>query len=110
YLIEGIERNDNGLTVRNGEDDEEDRERNEDQRRDDLAEHDRASSFLVMPENRGHVRLALWPCKKSLAGPIRPGRDACTSASYDGSPGRLRRSRISLPVLKNGTDFCSTET
>src|SRR5262245_50509229 len=66
YLIEGVERNDDGLTVRNGENDKEERERNEDQRRDDLAEHDRASSFLVMPENRGHVRLALWPCKKSL--------------------------------------------
>ncbi len=39
----------------------------------------------------------------------RPRRERYHS-DYGAPLGRLSRSRISLPVLKNGTDFLSTET
>src|SRR5215204_691463 len=73
-MIERIERDDDGLAVRHREGDENDRERYQDERRDDPADHGRG---------------------------VRRGAHA---------PARLRRSRISLPVLKNGTAFFSTDT
>src|ERR1700692_3698983 len=45
-------------------------------------------------------------CRDGLAADV-PGR---SSNLGQPSPGRLRRSRISLPVLKNGTHFLSTAT
>ncbi len=69
--IERIERNRHDLAVGDREGDEDDAERHEDKRRNDLAEQT-------------------------------SGRSQCA-----GQPalGRLSRSRISLPVLKNGTHF-----
>src|SRR6266545_623626 len=117
-LIEGIERDQDGLPVGDREDDQHDREGHQDQRRDELADHERAFPWFVIP-GCGHARLppgrprrkekgAKLPAQPKIPG--WPGHRRLRDQYHAGPDGRLRRSRISLPGLKNGTDFFSTET
>src|SRR5262245_40248091 len=107
-LIERVERDHDGLPVRDCEHDEQDRARDQDQRRDELLDH--ATSLLVTTaRTRTHLRNgslevgSSWPRASTQKADNYP---CCGGVSA----GRFRRSRISLPVLKNGTDFFSTET
>src|SRR5262249_60503614 len=78
--IEWIERDGHGLTVRDREHDEHDQQRDKNESREGFA----------------HRGLLTAAPEYSLSG------------AY--APFLLRRSRISLPVLKNGTDFLATAT
>ena len=81
--VERIERNRHDLPVRDREHDDDDRERNQDQRGDELA------------HGTETCRGSIAPASCRLAG-------ACSRLHAAGA--LFSRSRISLPVLKNGTD------
>src|SRR5262249_15640241 len=76
---------------RHGERNDQHRERNQDDGEDDLADHGR----------RLGVRVGARPSVRATPGYV---------PQAPGSSSRLSRSRISLPVLKNGTYFWSTDT
>src|ERR1700704_1600979 len=117
--VERIERDGDDVAVGDRERHDDEAERHQDDGGDDLANHGRASlegcTAEELPETRKRHHTGRRPSRARFAGrltmTVASSRSIAPNSNRTYAPSdRLRRSRISLPVLKKGTYFWSTET
>ena len=97
--VERIERHRDDLAVRDREHQDHDRERNEDEPDDELAEHWTSDAAIACASRAaGRTSRTIVRIRRRRIARQRGRRLSAPSSLFS-------RSRISLPVLKNGTDF-----
>src|SRR5262249_8223078 len=108
-LIERIKRDGDRLPVCDREAHEDNRQRQEDDEEDGLADHGLSVARMSEAKSGVHLIPHFAALMRATSNFICPQGRNPGYAGVDGCE-RLSRSRISLPVLKNGADFFSTET